>query len=200
MSELEGVAAPVLRPLILGDETRVSPDEQELVALWFWKTFLMIELMKRPTPRVTTDEDYAEFYQRSAMPPSAHVWIAGCIPSGERSWFSRYLSNPSHRFTDPTDPLPAQADMSGYRATLMLGRIAFQLVADRDGDPRGFIGAGAQDGLIWLVYPGFVGPALPWPPPLVLDGRGFLRFHNRNIGREIVSPARPSPLALPPVE
>jgi len=200
MSELEGAAAPVLEPLILGDVTRLSPDEQALVAIWVWKTFLMVELVQQVSPRVTRDEDYHWFFEQREPAQSACCWMIGWQRSAGRDWFTRYWSNPSHRFTHPSQrTLPPKREMSGYRATVAIGRVAFQIVADRlPQEGFGFVNGGVQDGLIFNIWPGFVAPALPWPPLLFVDEWGLQRFHNRLIGREIVSPARVEPLALPP--
>jgi len=198
MANLEQTAAPLLTPLIAGDTyVRVSPDEQAVMAHWAWKTFLMIELARMVGSRLVPPVEYARYYTERATPPNAYCWVMGLQRRGGRAWFVQSWGGELRIGEEPSD-LPDVAN--GYRGTFAIGHLAFQVIGQiNPANELGFRHAGAQGGLIFNIWPGYIGPALEWPPPLFTDEHGLERFAQRQTGREIISPSRSLPLALPPV-
>lgn len=84
MSDLEDDVAPILGPLIDGEERLLGATNRELLAAWATKTVLMIQQAMPTAARVSTGADYQNFYARRRPPRDARLWLAasGGAPRG----------------------------------------------------------------------------------------------------------------------
>jgi hypothetical protein len=92
MSSLEGVAKPVLTPLIHGESRDLSADDQRLIAVWAFKTALVAMLSSSDEERArgygVPPAEYVALYATRGNPqplPASQFWIgyyAGQRPPG----------------------------------------------------------------------------------------------------------------------
>jgi hypothetical protein len=72
LSQLEGAAKPVLTPLILGQSTELSVDDQRLIAVWAFKTALVAMLSSSEEQRAqgygVPVAEYQALYARRGHP------------------------------------------------------------------------------------------------------------------------------------
>ena len=90
MSRLENDVQPILRPMMTasGGTISLSPNDQEVLARWIYKTVLMADFAltpdkyRIPHPTPIPKSDYSTFYAHRTPPNSAVIWTAGY--TGER--------------------------------------------------------------------------------------------------------------------
>jgi len=99
MSDLEDDVAPILGPLIDGEERLLGATNRELLAAWATKTVLMIQQAMPTAARVSTGADYQNFYARRRPPRDARLWLAasGERHAGSTGPLSLTLDRPPHR-------------------------------------------------------------------------------------------------------
>jgi hypothetical protein len=128
LSQLEGVAKPVIAPLILGEGRRLPVDDQALIAAWTCKTALMSLLMSSDEARArgygAPPSEYLALYsQRDRMEPLpfTQYWIGSY--TGDRRGASIWVTP----FVIEVIAASSPADIpSGYAMTLALGKLLVQ--------------------------------------------------------------------------
>jgi hypothetical protein len=78
MGNLEGLARPILVPMINGRETVLTPHDQRLVATWAYKTALTLGLAVQFDTDPIPASLYEGLFQSRVPPPACRIWIAGC--------------------------------------------------------------------------------------------------------------------------
>ncbi len=113
MSRLETWARPILTPMILGQPTELNANAQKIIALWSFKTALMLNLT---LPRAMVPMDHLKsFYETGHPPGHGDVYLSG-FAGDALSWYHV-------RGIDFLDPHARQMSW-GYVLTFTVGRIA----------------------------------------------------------------------------
>jgi hypothetical protein len=146
MSSLEDQhAKPAMSDLIVGKNVAISESQAKSVALFAFKTAVVIDHMGRDGPFYSTAAR-REFAKSLTIPHNVHIWLAGLFP-GSSGRFNTFYSE------IPFEP-PRHLEL--YICTFAAGHLVFQVV-------------GAQYIEIPPFGPvlGFEHLAVPiWPPPL----------------------------------
>jgi hypothetical protein len=76
MNGIEKAVKPIMTPLLRGEETTLTPADQETLAVWITLKSMVGELgVQNIKIRVISDEFRQEFYRTKSMPAGWHVWI-----------------------------------------------------------------------------------------------------------------------------
>ena len=81
MSELENQTKCVLEPLVLGNESLLSPSDQLLIATWAVKTAMIFEFVNAGRLRVFTPDSRRFLMENHRPPLDARVRLAAMHPS-----------------------------------------------------------------------------------------------------------------------
>jgi hypothetical protein len=134
MSDLEGEAKPILVPLILGQASTLSPADQQVVATWGFKTFLMLHLLD----------------MRAWIPPAPYAWLRdrGRAPDSVRISIAKFGGRIHTGRYDITGHAPANRpavrpqDISEYRFSFNIGLLVYAGLGNVDLKPsRGYVGS-----------------------------------------------------------
>lgn len=171
MARLEGRAAPLLTPMILGHPTTLSQPDQITVATWAVKTAMVLETA------MDTEEDYFTQEQRDIVmrhdrPPALVRVRAAAIED---------LIPPLHY---ACTRLEIQRDGAYFANmhlyTLQTSVLVLQVLRPHPPPPRN------TDFLVPVVSDDFEVPVFPpiaeffWPPKRSLDNAGMERYRTRN--------------------
>lgn len=129
MAELESEVSRFFKPMIRGERTALTPDEQALLARWAVKTVLMIEytMGKRwqRLPRDLTSWVYAGRLNE-IPPPSTEVFLGRLTPSTILIDLVYYVQfDPAPEAVWP--PGPVHYDHVAYRAVLTVGAVVIEI-------------------------------------------------------------------------
>lgn len=169
MCDLEGVAKPLLTPLILGDAADLSKHDQKLIAFWAAKTAMMLQFIHPVDLRGIPAAHYQYVYDQRQALPSMRVWISAASDHFYRT--SHYMrayrlpgANPPWLRPPPGERTPPNA----YTAVMVVGHMILSLVGwtipewDFSVAPDDRWASARQ--CIWPPRPG----GWSWPPDAVL--------------------------------
>lgn len=163
MKDLEdAVESRFLPSLIQGRGRTLYEEGQALLAAWATKTALALQLATPDTAPIPTAQ-YREIAERKTAPPGrVQVWIGGY--DGWR-----------HGFFDPKHLTlrTAGGDFDAYQATVLLGRVIFQVFGHTCDDEVSVSKQGARGDMTARIWP--VTAPVVWPPPLIVT-EDSLRF------------------------
>jgi hypothetical protein len=134
LSQLEGVAKPIIAPLILGEGRRLPYEDQAVIAAWTCKTGLVSLLISSDEARasgygVPPTEYTALYAQRDRMAPLpfSQYWIGAYTGDRRTSsiWVTPFVIEVIGASSPPDIP-------SGYAITLTLGKLVVQGVRFTD--------------------------------------------------------------------
>lgn len=169
MSELEGAAAPLLRPLVRNQDARLDAVQQHLVATWAIKTMLMLRLIAADDDDRELDVDvYAWIHRNGSPPPAEQVWIASYAGEGQWPMTFHYYGAAISR---PDGPQPYEPN--GHCASFAVGHLAFGFAGHRLNDGPTAVPSLPADTVrrIWPAY----GDSVEFPPPAALAGASEMR-------------------------
>ncbi len=159
MAELEEEVGPVLGPLILGEPTRLSVDQQRLLAFWATKTVLGFQSNEHKLTMWARPEDYETVFAERASLRCAQVWLGR---TNQRPAV-HYLA---HRYPIPV-PGPRSNEVQGFGATITFGHAAFYMLLGYAG-PVGMRMRYDAAAALKEIWPSRRG-ALDWPAPVSLS-------------------------------
>jgi hypothetical protein len=169
MSDLESNAAPIIRPLVNGQDSILSAVEQHLVATWAVKTMLMLRLVVSDIDdQELTQDFYRWLYERRTPPPAEQVWLASY--EGEGQWpmtfhyYAVQLAPPGH----PKPELP-----NAHVASFAVGHAAFGLTGHGMESGPVAVPQLPRDTIlpIWPTY----GAEVRYPPARILAGESEMQ-------------------------
>ncbi len=162
MSDLETASRDVLIQLVRGENCRLDADAQRAVAVWGYKTALMVSLALRNSP--VPQGHYETFYDTREPPEGTQVWLAAHA-WGQRDVLQAGRLQPQRMEYATADGRPGE--LHGYRLTLNVAALVFHISYDPYGGT--FI---PHD--VWLPIFPEPSPTLPWPPNLRITDQGLL--------------------------
>jgi hypothetical protein len=168
MSRLEGVARPVLLPLIAGRSRGLSPTEQKTIAVWAIKTALMCEFIHPPS-RGATEDQFQTIYKKLEPTTNAHVWLSHYVGSKDVDYNHRNL------FINPVDaPQLPGPGRKGYLSALIINRLVLY-VLDVEGQRTWHeLSKDTQRAFLQIQPVKWVFPR--WPPPVPVDDESIESF------------------------
>ena len=128
MSRLEDSTKELLIPLLTNERTHdITPSEQTRLAIWGYKTAIVLSLVTPADERVVPSEHFEHLYHEGAPPNSTWVWIGG-VQSEARGEVRSGWSQPERLVVTLADgtlaPHPA------YRLSFSAMALFFQVVHD----------------------------------------------------------------------
>jgi len=181
MSRLEAAAQPILRTLIRGLPSSLTPDNQETLAAWSVKTAYMFRYAVRPV-RPVPQPWRDMFYADRSLPPSTHVW------------FGRYGGDAVCRaWTTPLIlkvPSRPHESREGELFTLALGQAVMQVAfIDYDGLQGTIVPPDGAERLIMQIWP--TCGSQHWPPPMAFTDTGLEDYSRSLLSPNPLGGARP---------
>jgi hypothetical protein len=175
MSQLESAAKPILKPMMDGIPSELTPQQQHIVALWFLKTCIMHEVLHDENPRFFSDVDRKALMGFGAISPATLVFLAHYV--GNFDILTR--ENPMDLFFgEGEDPATY-----GYSATFAIKQLALQIFTfhtPKHLPPNSTIRlrmSADWDRAVIQIWP-ILGNA-NWPPPFLFNDEGFEQFTER---------------------
>lgn len=126
MAELETGAAPILRPMIIGNRQDVDPLAQHQLSLWAIKTAMMAQFI-HPDRRSIDEDDYRWLYQRRMPPPNYRVWL-GSRGRDVGKWpaFSAHVGMSIVREDEPWPQ-----ELNAHKTTIGIGHLIVHVAGHR---------------------------------------------------------------------
>lgn len=177
MSRLESETQPILQPLLFGPAKPVSlsPAAQRQLAIWTYKTALVVDLMmRRQTATPIPADAYTHFYNERLPPQNdAVIWIIG--------YKGPYQVAATRRQLDITlpEPEPRTLKTAGYSVTFSAVRVVFQVFGRLAGKwiPRAAVTPNPRLVRIWPVNDSTV--IFPVGSRGILNTEGLRQFGRR---------------------
>ena len=158
MSRLESEAAPILEPLIRGEQRSLDPVEQHILATWAVKTVLTAGPTNLGGEPFASGEAYRWFGDKKAPLPGALVW-AGRY-AGDGQWpISFHLHGMKFGPADE-EGRPTGKMHDGFHAVMAIGHFVLAVFLIERPLP---LAEGGSDRLRTLIWPANDG-AVWWPP------------------------------------
>jgi hypothetical protein len=162
LNQIETAARPHLEPMITGQPVVLDSDAQRAVALWAYKTALLMQLLRPADVRVIPNERYTALYAYGRPPTDAWIWL-GAVQGGPA--MSEALTDT--KMTSPSGATPAWFSAIALGSLLLAcaGRLAMT-------DEPLRMSAKAEGSTLVPVWPASL-HRVAWPPADVLTGLNF---------------------------
>jgi hypothetical protein len=156
MSQLESAAQPLVTPMLQGIATELTPDAQEVLARWAFKTSSMVQYMRSPVVPVPSER--LDWLRKEAEPPTK-AWVA--LGKYNGGTFASWCFHKGILWRgEGTEPKTAR----GQLVTLSLGQLVIQSVAwQGDLDLSVKLSEGQRRYLL-QIWPRTASIILKWPP------------------------------------
>ena len=177
MSELEGIAQPILSPLIRGSATTLGDEQRLAIVAWIVKFAMVMENARSADmKRFFTQVEREQFMDTLQPPPNTWMYLARHHGSPLTH------TNQKSLVSSPT-PRPAR---ELHVTTVAIGRLAFQFIARRwVKEPRHDSLARQMAPILAAWEPATVSiwpsdaKLVEWPPRAHLNDEGLKAFCNR---------------------
>jgi hypothetical protein len=174
MSRLEKATAPVMKPLILGQQQLLSPAEQVRLARWAVKTAATLEFAYHGETDIFVSQAERDWLREKQTPPkTTHVWLAA--HDGDLLGFHRSLGFTERVSSRLAGPHPTGRELKSYSATIAVAHFVMKVFGNAPSDQVTVELPGVPGDLVLKVWPASR-RALIWPPPLALDTNGLFAF------------------------
>jgi hypothetical protein len=181
MSNLESLAKPILKPMIHGDQTILSRDDQLTLARWMTKSAVVYDTHGEINEYFFTEADCHTLFTSSAKPfPDSTIHLARYDETSDRMLLTetRQTGMPQSADVDQ-DHFTVKA----YSATFVIKHLALQVFALRRHEElrkTGPVQLGIAD--FWrdrtiCIWP--LGDSVMWPPRISLDMTTLTHFVSR---------------------
>lgn len=168
MSNLEMSSRAVVTSVAVGERrTNLNPGEQGQLALWLFKTGLMLALAHPQEARVVAHHEYSDFFKTRRIPDGTSIDVGRLLDDPDaRGRVHLGWSNMNKIDFHRSDGSPIYP--SGYRISLSIFSLVCQILRDPHGPGFGRAGEGLR---AWTrIHPLSDGR---WPPPLVFHPSGL---------------------------
>lgn len=135
LSQLEGLAKPILEPMLQGADVEIGPDEQRTLAAWAVKTIAMLEHGQgAPWPALMSADELRYVVEHGEPSQNVLVLVASCL---EPKAHMTNLHGTHMEVTDHDDETSTGVAQIG---TLVVGRVVLQVIyaAGLPGLPQAF--------------------------------------------------------------
>ena len=161
MSQIEGDAQALIRPMIMGQRVTLDTFAQKKVATWVALRALVSRHINEPV--IPADEEWLnDFYRHRSPPETCYQWIIAY--DGTQPFY--YAGNDITVAIEPGNPIDPDDTPHGILMTLAIGYFAAKVLWVRKGEPN----KPAPPGLL-RIWPPSSAPVL-WPQK-ILDNRGL---------------------------
>lgn len=172
MSMLEGLAKPIVGPLVADLSFDLRWTDQTLIAFWLIKTAMVFEAVKTGTPMFFTDQDRAHLLSAFSPPLEATMWIGRYAQHvggyGEGRHLKKSIALPPYSHSPLSE---------GYVNTFAFGHLVMQVICIRR-EPGAHVPnvtlhsrKGNWSKLLRQVWP-IRNQRITWPPPLSFSDHG----------------------------
>jgi hypothetical protein len=154
LSELETAASPLVGPLLLGEPTSLTTEQQTAVAFWSYKTVLLLQMIRAKEDRPIPVQRFRELFELGRPPADVRIWLG--LPSG---------NNAMHEASTEINLANARHAVPGFFTALAIGRLLI-LCAGRlqSGREQLRIGHDTDPQIAVEIWPASL-RARKWPPP-----------------------------------
>ena len=136
LSNIESKAARFVFPLVMGTPNKetISADGLRHVARWGYLKTISLELTRPPDHVPTHDVSVYENFRRTKWPPlpgcSLALGVRDIGPEEHQPVFLWFQSQGGHSYTG--SPPHSEFTTEGYRTTLLVGHVVFDVIGLRD--------------------------------------------------------------------
>ncbi len=176
MSKLEDKVKPIMKPLILGQRSRLGATEQRILSAWLTKTAMVFSCTQDDVDRFFTRPEFDHCRVEAAAPASVAEVLIGNYRGAERKLFTQVLN--------PVGIGPHNG-FETYLFTIRVARFVGQVLAIRN-EPDGVnflakVHIGSEAG-VHISPP--VDPVIEWPPMASFDDgpNSLTAFAERTLG------------------
>ena len=149
---------PFLEPMIVGRPVRLDSAAQKTVALWAYKTALLMQLVRPAEVRVVPRERYADLHADRRPPTDVRIWIA-----------ATQGGSAVHEASTTSILTSANATTPAYVAVIALGNLLLISAGRIEHSDTPLRFSAASEGPTLLpVWPASV-RTVGWPPPRVVE-------------------------------
>jgi len=156
LASLENLVKPLLTPLVLGHSSAMGSEDQQVLAMWCYKTTLLMQLVRGSGhERLIPLERYCELYKSRRPPSDTRIWL-GTVNLG---------GNILHDVATEVQMTTLRSSMPGYLALLTLGRVLVLCGGRcREADEPMRVETRSIGKTLVALWPASI-RALQWPPP-----------------------------------
>ncbi len=161
MSDLEAAAAPLLKPILRGENRGLSIEQQILLARWATKTSMTLDQTTPAAERIWSKDRCKELMDGDLVPPGTGVQLGRYAANGV---FLAFGHNDLYRRAIPADAPPGPPD--GFRTAIRINQLVVEVnwTSDANLDLRP-VQAEARE-LLLPIWP-TVAP-IAWPPRIAM--------------------------------
>jgi hypothetical protein len=169
MCNLDGEVRQLLEPMMLGNPTALSPEEQLGIATWAAMKTMVLEYVWGPEQVIVFPQQARTFVFRQQRPPAnLQIRIAAVESQGRPALIYRRVYR-----LQPQAPVTKTLPAFGSCSTFVLGCFVIQVYGTSSIIPAA---PPAPHGACYFaIYPS-TGSAVVWPPPGPLDDAGLDQF------------------------
>ncbi len=173
MSQLESVIEPILGPILRGQDRHLDDEDRNVLAVWVFKTFLMIHEQAR-TPPLVPRRHYTHLFHARTPPDQVRIWLAALGQPLDAPVVATRASVEHLEFEGTDDP-----DVPGatrfYGASISLGPFMACILGNIDTEfVPGIVGELSNQ--LVALWP--ASAAVVWPPAGTVEAfGGFVGVH-----------------------
>jgi hypothetical protein len=172
LSRLEDEAKSLLTDIVQGRPVVLTPLDQERLAVWAYKTALILALTNRSGEPYFTDEEYVVFKSNQSPAPSTRIWLA-TYDGPHATWYRKKLVSVTLETTGES--------RDGHVMVATLGRVVIVQLSSRWVQFNWSIPPSSARFLVplWPLASG----SRTWPPPDALNDLGLQQLFEIVSGR-----------------
>ena len=171
MSDLESKCAPLLKPMLKGEQRGLSLKQQTLLAQWATKTAMTLDQTVPLEMRVFSPDEGKQLMDRELPPPGTGVQLARYDGTGI---FLDFGHNDLYRgaVEDPANPGPPDGHRTAIRIDQLI--VEVNVTSDSNLDLRsGTTGVAVTD-LLQPIWP--ASAPVAWPPRIAMGDATWTSF------------------------
>jgi hypothetical protein len=154
LSELETVASPIIGPLLLGEPTSLTTEEQRVVSFWSYKTVLLLQMIRAKEDRPIPARRFREAFELGRPPADVRIWLG--LPHG---------NNAMHEGSTEINLANDRHAVPGFFTAVAIGRLLILCAGRlRSGPEQLRIGHKTDPRIAIDIWPASL-RARYWPPP-----------------------------------
>jgi len=167
--KIEDPARRIMVPLIKGEETRITPDQQRRIAAWAILKAMVAEF--DDNAYVTTHHMHRKYLMNNFMPPPKGwvVWI-GCYSRGD--WLPYWISTPWRWLFKHEEFQVAKIPVTHFNShisTQVVGKLFIHVISSPGRDfIKGWRFSTPNKGALFRIWPP-TSISINWPPQVMTD-------------------------------
>jgi hypothetical protein len=175
MAQIEAAAKPVLIPLIHGEKVTLSPEEQAIIAIWFFKTTVMFDLHGKKLRPCYFDSDELRKLARLLACDGRYNFYLGEYRGKKDGFFQEDHLGVAFANANDESHQPIGPPVRAYSFTLLIKRLVLQILCLKRPTDRSLTYY-APDFTPASVQLSRTGEVITWPPPFYFNDIGIDDF------------------------